>query len=117
MGMMSTDDNHGYDPENNEMDPQQLSLNLNKRLKRNWRLRWLIKKAVKRKLAERDDFQFDANDSRFNSMIEDPDFAMDPTNTSFRNTGVMKGLLEQTRKRRLNKWKKKGTNRGWHKRL
>ena len=116
--MMATGENDGYDPENTGVDHEQLSKNLNKRLKRNWRLRWLIKKAVKRKLAERDDFEFNANDSRFNSMIDDPDFAMDPTSTSFRNTKVMKGLLEQTRKRRLNKWKKKGMSKGgWNKKL
>merc|ERR1712129_420118 len=106
-----------YDPEDAEVDEEQLSKNLNKRIKRNWRLRWLIKKAVKRKLAEHDDFEFNADDARFNSMIDDPDFAMDPTDTSFRNTKAMKGLLEQTRKRRLNKWNKKTKSRGWNKKL
>merc|ERR1712157_178587 len=49
-----------------------------------------------------------AQDERFKALTEDPDFAMDPTNTLFRNTKIMNKLLEETRKKRLIKWNKKG---------
>jgi len=105
--MMMAGDDTQYDPENLEIDPDELSKRLNKRLKRNWRLRWLIKKAVKRKLSEQDDFKFNGEDDRFRALTDDPDFAMDPTSTQFRNTKVMNKLLEETRNRRLKAWNKR----------
>lgn len=109
--MMATDDIHGaYDPEDAQMEPDELAKKLDKRLKRNWRLRWLIKKAVKRKLAERDEFEFDEKDERFGALTEDPAFAMDPADKSYRESKVMKKLLKTTRKKRAQKWSEK--NRG-----
>ena len=109
--MMATDDIHGaYDPEDAQMEPDELAAKLDKRLKRNWRLRWLIKKAVKRKLAERDEFEFDEKDERFGALTEDPAFAMDPADKSYRESKVMKKLLKTTRKKRAQKWSDK--NRG-----
>merc|ERR1712157_257612 len=55
-----------------------------------------------------------AQDERFKALTEDPDFAMDPTNTLFRNTKIMNKLLEETRKKRLIKWNKKSKNK-WNK--
>ena len=95
-----------YDPEDTELDALQLNKKLDKRLKKNWKLRWLIKKAVKRKMYEQDRFEFDAMDKRFNALTEDPDFALDPTSTKFRDTPVMQQVLSATRRRRARTWKK-----------
>merc|ERR1719204_2163680 len=96
--MMATDEVHGaYDVEDNEQpEDEVLAKRLDKRIKRNWKLRWLIKKAVRRKLAEQDQFKFDDQDKRFGALTEDPDFALDPNNTGFRDTDVMKQLLRTT---------------------
>eukprot|EP01084_Bolivina_argentea_P038340 70888_1 len=109
MMMATNDDIAGkYDPENTEIDKEKLVKSLNKKLKRNWRLRWLIKKKVKEKLKENDTFEFDENDNRFGAIMNDPDFAIDPTNVLFKNSKVMNKLLKNTRKMRLNnKWNKK----------
>ena len=108
--MIMAGDDKKYDPENNEYDPEELSKRLSKRVKTNWRLKRQIKRSVKRKLAEMDDFVFNADDDRFKALTQDPEFAMDPTNKQFRNTKNMKKLLAQTRKKRLNAWNKKMWN-------
>ena len=103
--MMASENVQGsYDPEDTEMDPEELSQKLDRRLAKNWRLRRKIKKAVKRKLAEQDQFEFDAEDERFSALTEDPEFAMDPTSTAFRNSDAMKQLLAATRRKRGRLW-------------
>merc|ERR1712013_47285 len=106
--MMASEGHHGsYDPEDAQMQPEELA----KRLKRNWRLRWLIKKAVKKKLAEQDEFEFDETDERFGALTEDPEYAMDPMSNKFdAKSKVMKRLLHTTRRKREQRWHKK--NRG-----
>ena len=103
--MMASENVQGsYDPEDTEMDPEEISQKLDRRLAKNWRLRRKIKKAVKRKLAEQDQFEFDAEDERFSALTEDPEFAMDPTSTAFRNSDAMKQLLAATRRKRGRLW-------------
>ncbi|ETO10414.1 hypothetical protein RFI_26963 [Reticulomyxa filosa] len=88
------------DPEDLEYDTKELEEKFNSRLKKDWRLRKMIKKAVKRKVEEMDNFEYDDKDNRFGALYEDPDFALDPTNPNFRRTRTMDTILEKTREKR-----------------
>ncbi len=80
-----------------ETDVDALSKKFDKRLKKNWHLKNAIKRAMHKKLNEMDEFQFDADDSRFGAIFADPEFALDPTNPRFQRTAVTSGILEKRR--------------------
>jgi len=69
----------------------------------------LKKKKKKRKLgemveqAEQTGFKENVGDARLQSMFDDPDFAIDPTNPAFKKTKIMDKFLEKTRDRKKNK--------------
>lgn len=52
----------------------------------------------KEKIVE-DDFKPNLHDDRFKEMFEEHDFAIDPTQPEFRDTGAMKEILAERRKR------------------
>ena len=88
------------DPEELEYDKHRLShlrKNFNKRLNRDWRLRRAVKNQVKKKLKEMDTFKFNKDDSRFSALYQDPNFAIDPTSTSFKQTTTNETIMKQTR--------------------
>ncbi|GBG28345.1 Pre-rRNA-processing protein esf1 [Hondaea fermentalgiana] len=52
------------------------------------------------KAAREDDFQVDTSDARFNTLYDDPDFAVDRTNSQYKDTRGMRAFEdEQLRKR------------------
>jgi len=91
---------NNYDPENNEYDMKELSSKFDKRIKKDWKLRWLIKKKTKQKLEEMDDFHFNFQDNRFQSLYHDPNYALDKTNTHYKKNNVNNNNIEQSRKQR-----------------
>ncbi|CCE64384.1 hypothetical protein TPHA_0H01780 [Tetrapisispora phaffii CBS 4417] len=52
----------------------------------------------KEKIVE-DNFKADLNDPRFNEMFEDHDFAIDPTQSEYKETAAMKEILKERSKR------------------
>lgn len=53
--------------------------------------------------AEQTGFKENVGDARLQSMFNDPDFAIDPTNPAFKKTKIMDKFLEKTRDRKKNK--------------
>ncbi|KAK2807476.1 pre-rRNA-processing protein esf1 [Onygenales sp. PD_10] len=61
------------------------------------------KKAADAEPVQQDDFKMDVQDSRFQRLWENHEFAIDPSNPRFKATAGMKALLDEGRKRRRNK--------------
>ncbi|RKP17954.1 hypothetical protein ROZALSC1DRAFT_30296, partial [Rozella allomycis CSF55] len=58
------------------------------------------KKKKNKKNIQKDDFQIDTSDARFQAVFDQPEFSIDPTNPQFKETSAMRVLLDQKLKRK-----------------